>query len=142
MNIIQFRPHAIADIDYDKIRESVLGEDNLLNIEDSVRIISADYVDATDEQIDHAVGEIRSGLTNILRDNDCAKFFHDALLRLQEFNDRCPDGDALTTKFSTTNVSFTRSDNKIIEYHLLQVGSIRFIKAVRIIDKEDINVNN
>lgn len=132
MSIIEFKKQSNKTFDYDAVRESILGEGDLLNIRDSLKLVCSDWIGATDEQLDQGEKDIREILESILSKDELAKFFNDQLLNLDAFIGK--DGGGELTRFANQIIGFG-SDSSEIEFHILQVGYLRFIKAIRLDNK-------
>lgn len=132
MSIIEFKKQINNTFDYDAVRESILGEFDLLNIRDSLKLVCSDWVGATEEQLNQVEKAIREILESILSKDELVKFFNDQLLNLDKFIDKTTDGEM--TGFANQIIGFG-SDSSNIEFHILQVGYLRFIKAIRLDNK-------
>jgi hypothetical protein len=142
MEIIPFKKKELIEphFDYQAVRDMVLGEYDGLNIEESIRNVCSDYINADEETITNTAISMRKQLESILKNDECAKHFHDALFELDEICDE--NTTSGTMGFGSSCISFVTGNDTVVEIHVLQTGFVRFIKAIRTIHMGETNVTN
>lgn len=142
MEIIPFKKKSVnvESFDHQAVRDMFLGDFDGLNIEESVRYVSSDYIGLDEESIAEAVAFIRQQLEYILENDTCAKYFHESLLELDNICSQ--NTSSASTGFGSCCVSFKTVNDNLIEIHVFQAGFVRFIKAFRIINKENVNADH
>lgn len=133
-NIIQFgkTQQTKSELDYKAIRDSVLGEPNILNIEGSIRHVSTDYLNQDDEFLNKMDLLIRDMLDIVLESDDHCDRLHHTLLGMDNFHNEIVLNSSGKTPYITTSIDFNIDVDNVLTLYILQLGFSRFIRTIRL----------
>lgn len=124
-NIIQFKNRPTEDISW--LRESIMGGDDILNFIGGIQHINSEMAMAGPEQKQPLYEYHRAVLDEVTSDPEQLKLLHSVFVSMDEYVDQQSKENMTGYVCGAINITYQGEKKGL---HLIQVGFVRFIRAI------------